>query len=102
MERNPNYMWYAGFLIMRRRRIFFAGGCNDCVTNTRISIADLSCNGTLSGIRAVLLVGGTDVTLEVAKVKECGANLLVGTPGRLHDIMERVSALDFRNLEVVA
>ncbi|CAM6050827.1 unnamed protein product [Sphagnum compactum] len=56
---------------------------------------------TLSGIRAVLLVGGTDVTLEVAKVKECGANLLVGTPGRLHDIMERVSALDFRNLEVL-
>ncbi len=48
MERDPNYMWHARFLIMRRR-ILFAGGCNDCVTNTRISIADLSCNGILSG-----------------------------------------------------
>ncbi|KAG0569950.1 hypothetical protein KC19_6G127800 [Ceratodon purpureus] len=56
---------------------------------------------TLPGIRAMLLVGGTDVTAEVAKLKQSGANVLIGTPGRLYDIMERVSALDFRNLEVL-
>lgn len=55
---------------------------------------------TLPGIRAMLLVGGTDVTAEVAKLKQSGANVLIGTPGRLYDIMERVSVLDFRNLEV--
>jgi len=51
-------------------------------------------------VRAVLLVGGTDVTAEAAKMKQTGANVLIGTPGRLYDIMERVSGLDFRNLEV--
>lgn len=55
---------------------------------------------TLPGVRAVLLVGGTDVTAEAAKMKQTGANVLIGTPGRLYDIMERVSGLDFRNLEV--
>lgn len=55
---------------------------------------------TLPGIRSLLLVGGTDVTAEVAKLKQTGANVLIGTPGRLYDIIERVSALDFRNLEV--
>lgn len=55
---------------------------------------------TLPGIRSMLLVGGTDVTAEVAKLKQTGANVLIGTPGRLYDIMERVSAFDFRNLEV--
>jgi hypothetical protein len=45
-------------------------------------------------------VGGTDVTAEAAKMKQTGANVLIGTPGRLYDIMERVSGLDFRNLEV--
>ena len=55
---------------------------------------------TLPGVRAVLLVGGTDVTAESAKMKQTGANVLIGTPGRLYDIMERVPGLDFRNLEV--
>lgn len=55
---------------------------------------------TLPSIRAMLLVGGTDVTAEVAKLKQIGANFLIGTPGRMYDIMERVSVLDFRNLEV--
>lgn len=55
---------------------------------------------TLPGTKAMLLVGGTDVTAEVAKLKQTGANILIGTPGRLYDIMERVSALDFRSLEV--
>ncbi|XP_024387826.1 DEAD-box ATP-dependent RNA helicase 18 isoform X1 [Physcomitrium patens] len=56
---------------------------------------------TLRGVQAMLLVGGTDVTAEVAKLKQTGANVLIGTPGRLYDIMERVTALDFKNLEVL-
>ena len=34
------------------------------------------------------------------KIEDEGANLLIGTPGRLHDIMDRMDILDFRNLEV--
>lgn len=35
------------------------------------------------------------------KIEDEGANLLIGTPGRLHDIMERMDILDFRNLEIL-
>lgn len=34
------------------------------------------------------------------KIEEEGANLLIGTPGRLYDIMDRMDILDFKNLEV--
>ncbi|CAI0416138.1 unnamed protein product [Linum tenue] len=56
---------------------------------------------TLSNFKSLLLVGGVDVKADVKKIEEEGANLLIGTPGRLHDIMERVGDLDFRNLEVL-
>ncbi|CAN1816312.1 DEAD-box ATP-dependent RNA helicase 18, partial [Linum perenne] len=47
------------------------------------------------------LSNGGDVKADVKMIEEEGANLLIGTPGRLHDIMERVDDLDFRNLEVL-
>lgn len=56
---------------------------------------------TLSNVKSILLVGGGDVKADVKKIEEEGANILIGTPGRLYDIMERVDFLDFRNLEVV-
>ncbi|WCJ19947.1 DEAD-box ATP-dependent RNA helicase 18 [Euphorbia peplus] len=56
---------------------------------------------TLSNIKSVLLVGGVEVKADVSKIEEEGANLLIGTPGRLFDIMERIDELDFRNLEVL-
>ncbi|CAI0443830.1 unnamed protein product [Linum tenue] len=56
---------------------------------------------TLSNLKSLLLVGGGDVKADVKKIEEDGANLLIGTPSRLHDIMERVDDLDFRNLEVL-
>ncbi|CAN0888427.1 DEAD-box ATP-dependent RNA helicase 18 [Linum grandiflorum] len=56
---------------------------------------------TLSNFRSVLLVGGRDVNADVKTIQEEGANLLIGTPGRLHDIMERIDDLDFRNLDVL-
>lgn len=49
----------------------------------------------------MLLVGGTQVQSDMKKIEDEGANLLIGTPGRLHDIMDRMDILDFRNLEVV-
>ncbi|XP_022995332.1 DEAD-box ATP-dependent RNA helicase 18 [Cucurbita maxima] len=56
---------------------------------------------TLSNIKSVLLVGGADVKEDMNKIEEEGANLLIGTPGRLFDMMERMENLDFRNFEVL-
>ncbi|XP_051123081.1 DEAD-box ATP-dependent RNA helicase 18 [Andrographis paniculata] len=56
---------------------------------------------TLSNVRPMLLVGGMDVKSDMRKIEDEGANLLIGTPGRLNDIMERMDALDFRNLEIL-
>lgn len=56
---------------------------------------------TLPNFKSVLLVGGTDVKEDIKKIEKEGANLLVGTPGRLFDIMERIETLDFRNFEVL-
>ncbi len=36
----------------------------------------------------------------MAAFKEHGAHVLVGTPGRLHDVFERSDVLDARRLEV--
>ena len=56
---------------------------------------------TMPNFKSMLLVGGVEVKADLKKIEEEGANLLVGTPGRLFDIMERVDGLDFRNLEVL-
>ncbi|CAK7325924.1 unnamed protein product [Dovyalis caffra] len=56
---------------------------------------------TLSNFKSTLLVGGMDVKADVKRIEEEGTNLLIGTPGRLYDIMERMDVLDFRNLEVL-
>ncbi|XP_044461559.1 DEAD-box ATP-dependent RNA helicase 18 isoform X2 [Mangifera indica] len=56
---------------------------------------------TLSNVKAMLLVGGVEVKSDMKKIEEEGANLLIGTPGRLYDIMERMDVLDFRNLEIL-
>lgn len=56
---------------------------------------------TLPNFKSVLLVGGVEVKADLKKIEEEGANLLVGTPGRLFDIMERIDGLDFRNLEIL-
>lgn len=55
---------------------------------------------TLSNVKPILLVGGGDVKSDMKRIEE-GSNLLIGTPGRLFDIMERMDMLDFRNFEVL-
>jgi len=56
---------------------------------------------TLNGVSSMLLVGGLDIKAELKKVEEEGANILVGTPGKLCDIMH-TDALEYKNLEVVS
>ncbi|KAF4364039.1 hypothetical protein CsatB_010043 [Cannabis sativa] len=56
---------------------------------------------TLSNFKSILLVGGTDVKADMTMIDEEGANLLIGTPGRLNDIMERMEILDYKSFEVL-
>lgn len=56
---------------------------------------------TLPNVKPVLLVGGSDIKLDLKRIEEEGANLIIATPGRLFDIMERMDILDFRSLEVI-
>jgi len=52
-------------------------------------------------VNSVLLVGGREVEADMNTLEEEGANLLIGTPGRLSDMMKRMEFLDFRNLEIL-
>ncbi|CAO2161173.1 unnamed protein product [Urochloa humidicola] len=57
---------------------------------------------TMKGVSSMLLVGGLDIKAELKRVEEEGANILVGTPGKLYDIMQRDDAsLDYKNLEIL-
>ncbi|EMS48901.1 DEAD-box ATP-dependent RNA helicase 18 [Triticum urartu] len=56
---------------------------------------------TLKGVSSILLVGGLDIQVELKKVEEEGANILVGTPGKLFDIMERLDTLEYKHLEIL-
>ncbi|XP_006290801.2 DEAD-box ATP-dependent RNA helicase 49 isoform X1 [Capsella rubella] len=56
---------------------------------------------TLPNVNSVLLVGGRDVEADMNTLEEEGANLLIGTPGRLSDIMKRMEFLDFRDVEIL-
>ena len=55
---------------------------------------------TLMNVKSMLLVGGAEVKTDIKKIEEEGANILIGTPGRLYDIMNRMDVLDLKNLEV--
>jgi len=48
-----------------------------------------------------LLVGGTDPAADVAALKSHGGHLLIGTPGRLDDVVQRCSFLDLKTVEVL-
>eukprot|EP00898_Chlorokybus_atmophyticus_P003812 jgi/Chlat1/4431/Chrsp29S00326 len=52
-------------------------------------------------LRAMLLVGGTEVAADVARFQSNGANILVGTPGRLDDVLTRSAAMDVKELDVL-
>lgn len=56
---------------------------------------------SLPGASCLLLVGGTDPATDVALFRERGGHVLVGTPGRLDDVMKRCGDMDARRLEVL-
>lgn len=57
---------------------------------------------TLKGVSSMLFVGGVDVNVDRKRLAEEGANILVGTPGKLNDIMQNEDTLDYKNFEVVS
>lgn len=55
---------------------------------------------SIPDIKPLLLVGGTHVASDIAKFTTQGANVLIGTPGRLLDIMQQSTAMTLKRLEV--
>eukprot|EP00892_Ulva_mutabilis_P003676 jgi/Ulvmu1/1680/UM115_0009.1 len=49
----------------------------------------------------VPLIGGTDVSTDVSTIKSRGAGVLVGTPGRILDVLVRCNQLSFKAFEVL-
>lgn len=49
----------------------------------------------------VPLIGGTDVATDVALMKSQGATVLIGTPGRISDVITRLPGLCFKQFEVL-
>ena len=49
----------------------------------------------------VPLIGGSDVATDVALIKSRGAAVLIGTPGRISDVLTRCSGLSFKQFEVL-
>lgn len=53
------------------------------------------------GMQMQLTVGGTDIQAEMQRIIDEGGNVLIGTPGRLNDLMERLASLSFKELELL-
>jgi len=45
--------------------------------------------GEFQGIQVHACVGGTVVREDIKKLKEGGVHIVVGTPGRIHDMMKK-------------
>lgn len=63
-------------------------------------------SGYKRSLTSLLLVGGTDVNTNIKKVREEGCNIIVGTPGRIWDLIQRCTgtispALSLKKLEVL-
>jgi ATP-dependent RNA helicase DDX55/SPB4 len=56
---------------------------------------------SLTNVKSMLLVGGVEVKTDMKKIEEEGANILIATPGRLHDIMNRMDVMDFKSFEIL-
>ena len=55
----------------------------------------------MQGAPPMLLVGGTDVAADVRRFADDGALALIGTPGRLDDLMMRSKVLDAKRVELL-
>lgn len=50
--------------------------------------------------RAPVLVVCSDPAQDVAAFKQSGGHVMIGTPGRIEDVMKRCPLMDFKRLEV--
>lgn len=55
----------------------------------------------MAALRLALMVGGTELSDDIALFRRDGAAIIVATPGRLLDMLTRVKELDVRELEVL-
>ncbi|GJP76646.1 hypothetical protein CLOP_g7060 [Closterium sp. NIES-67] len=66
------------------------------------AVAEPFLSAALPSLRCVLLTGGHAVGVDVARISEDGANVIIGTPGRIDDVLSRPNCgLDLRTLEVL-
>lgn len=56
---------------------------------------------SLPWLRHATLVGGSDPSEDVALLRKSGAHLLIGTPGRLSDVLRRAPWLDCKSFEAL-
>lgn len=52
-------------------------------------------------LRLALMVGGTDIQQDMSAYRSLGGNVLIGTPGRLDDVMQRMPEMRLRELELL-
>ena len=52
-------------------------------------------------LRLALMVGGTDIQQSMVSFREEGANVLIGSPGRLEDLMQRLPELSLKELDLL-
>lgn len=57
--------------------------------------------GTRPKLTHALYIGGNDLDEDIRSFKAQGANIIVGTPGRLEDLLGRKGIMDMRELEVL-
>ncbi|CAI5535211.1 unnamed protein product [Closterium sp. Naga37s-1] len=66
------------------------------------AVAEPFLSAALPNLRCMLLTGGHAVGVDVARISEDGANVIIGTPGRIDDVLSRPNCgLDLRALEVL-
>lgn len=55
---------------------------------------------SIPGLTSLLLVGGSDPAVDVAAFRATGGHVIIGTPGRIDDVMKRCPQMDCKALEV--
>ena len=65
------------------------------------TVAQQVAGGGAPGLTLALMVGGTDIGQAMSSYRGEGGNVLIGTPGRLDDLMERLPEMRLRALELL-
>ena len=66
-----------------------------------VEIDDNGARASRTAARLALMVGGTDVLADLSNFREHGGNIVVGTPGRIDDVMTRIRELSCKELELL-